>query len=65
MKKAKLWIGVVLVGLITVITLQNTEPVETRLLFATLVMPRSALLALTFATGFLAGYLLRMRDATK
>jgi uncharacterized integral membrane protein len=38
-----------IIGLI--IVLQNTESVETRLLFATVVMPRAVLLFITFLLG--------------
>lgn len=43
--------------LIIIVVLQNSEPVETRLLFASVTMPRAALLVGTAAAGFLSGWL--------
>ena len=51
----------VLTLLLVVLFLQNTEPVETRLLVATVTMPRAALLAVTGALGFLLGLLVALR----
>lgn len=53
----KIAVAVVLVTLVIIVVLQNTEPVETRLLFASVTMPRAALLAGTTAVGFLSGWL--------
>ena len=57
MNQVKLWIALVLVVLVAVILLQNREPVETRLLFATLILPHAILLFLTAAAGFVMGSL--------
>ena len=46
--------GVLAIGAI-VIMLQNTAPVETRLLVVTVTMPRALLLLLTMAIGFVLG----------
>ena len=55
MKRIK-FIGIgVLVLLIVVVVLQNTEKVDTKLLFFTISMPRALLLAATAAIGFLIG----------
>ena len=55
MKKAKMII-VLIVSLIAVIVFfQNTEIVETRLLFAKIAMPRFLLLISTFIMGFIVG----------
>ena len=40
-----------------IVVLQNTEEVETTLLFARVVMPRAILLFATMAFGFVAGVL--------
>ena len=55
MKKAKIIIILVVSLLALVVSLQNTQAVETKLLFATITMPRVLLLILTFITGFVAG----------
>ena len=52
-------IAVAVVGVLAVIlVLQNTETVETRIFFATVVMPRAVLLAVTFLLGVIAGLLI-------
>ena len=57
MRKAKL-IAIVLVSILTiVILLQNTEPVQARVLFATVQMSRALLMMLTFVLGFIVGIL--------
>ncbi len=56
----KLILAVVLVVLTVIVVLQNTAPVETRILFMTLEMPRAALLALTLVIGMLSGSLLTL-----
>lgn len=57
MTKLKLIALLVLSVLAIVLILQNTQAVETRLLFATVTMPRAALLALTLLIGFTCGVL--------
>ena len=57
MKQFKVIAALLLTVLVIVIVLQNTEPVETRLLFMTVTMPRAALLALTTLVGFALGLL--------
>ena len=55
MKRIKI-IGIsVLILLIVIVVLQNTERVDTRLLFFTITMPRALLLAATAAIGFIIG----------
>ena len=67
MRKAR-WIAtVVLAVLVVIMVLQNTEAVETRLLFATVTMPRAVLLLTTALIGFAMGILtallmMRQRD---
>jgi len=55
MKKAKI-VGIIVISiLVLIIFLQNTEAVETKLLFATVSMSRALLLILTFIAGFATG----------
>lgn len=63
MHKAKIAALVVLLLLIGVVVFQNTEQVETRILFAKIVMPRAVLLAVTALLGFLFGILVGIRQA--
>ncbi len=50
------------IGVLTVIVvLHNIQPVETRILFITLTMPRAFLLAGTLAVGFLLGFVMGRR----
>lgn len=58
MQKLK-WIAVtVAVGLLAILLLQNTEPVQTRVLFTSFTMPRAALLLTTAVLGFICGVVL-------
>lgn len=61
------FIAIAIVGILALIlTIQNTETVETKILFATVAMPRAVLLATTFLLGVIAGLLvayLRKRKA--
>jgi uncharacterized integral membrane protein len=58
-------IGVLIVMGIIII-LQNTQPVETRILFMTITMPRAILLMVTtligFALGVLVSFLFQRKD---
>ena len=57
MTKLKI-ILVAVVGLLTlIVVLQNTDAVETKLLFVSVTMPRAALLFGAFLIGFLLGVL--------
>lgn len=56
MKKFKLYASLVLLLLAAIVFLQNTETVDTRILFFTVSMPRAALLIMSLLTGFVAGY---------
>lgn len=47
----------VVVLLVVIVVLQNTRPVETKLLFLTLTMPNAALLCGTLVIGFAIGVL--------
>jgi len=55
MKKAKLIVIVVISILAFIIFLQNTESVETKIIFMKVSMPRAILLISTFLAGFVAG----------
>lgn len=55
MKKIKYIIIVVLIVLAVIVILQNTQSVETKLLFITITMPRALLLMVTFLAGLATG----------
>jgi len=57
MKRAKIIAILVLALSVAVIILQNTESVETKILFLSFTMPRAALLFLTALIGFILGVL--------
>jgi len=57
MKKLRLIVTLVLAVLVVIVVLQNTDAVETRLLFATVTMPRAVLLLTTVLIGFALGIL--------
>ena len=60
-RKTKLIIAGVLSVLMIVVILQNTEAVETKLLFVSISMPRALLLLITLLIGFVCGILLAGR----
>jgi uncharacterized integral membrane protein len=55
MKNAKLLIALALAALVIVVALQNTDQVDTKVLFATISMSRALLIAVTFAAGAVVG----------
>lgn len=55
MNKTKLILIGVLIIIVAALTLQNTQPVNTRILFFTLTMPRAILLLLMMLIGFVIG----------
>lgn len=55
MRKVKLYGIIAAVLFAGIVIMQNTAAVETRVLFATIAMPRAALLALTLGLGILIG----------
>ena len=57
MKKLRLIVTLVLAVLVVIVVLQNTDAVETQLLFATVTMPRAVLLLTTALIGFALGIL--------
>ena len=60
MLKAKWMTFYAIVVLLAILLLQNTEPVETRIFFTSLVMPRAFLLLTTAFLGFLCGAILTL-----
>lgn len=60
MKKAKLIAVLILAILCLIIVLQNKAPVETKVLFITITMPRAVLLLTTTAIGFALGVLVSL-----
>jgi len=65
MVKAKLIAALTLIGIMLVVVFQNTQPVETKLLFITFTMPRAALLAITMLVGVAVGILVSVILSTK
>lgn len=57
MSTFKIVLVAVLAVLVVIVVLQNTQPVETKLLFVTISMPNAAMLFLTFAAGVVVGML--------
>ena len=55
MNKVRNIIVIVIALLSVFVILQNTQTVETRLLFVTISMPRALLLIVTFLIGFVVG----------
>jgi uncharacterized integral membrane protein len=65
MNKFKLIVAAVILLLIVIVFLQNTEAVETKLLFLTITMPRVLLLVVTFILGFVGGLIMANHVLTK
>jgi len=55
MKKVKLILIIIILLIALVVSLQNTEAVETKFLLLTVTMPRFLLLLMTFTLGFIGG----------
>ena len=55
MKKGKILLMAVLALLAIIIVFQNTEAVDTKLLFITVTMPRALLLIVVLLAGFILG----------
>jgi len=60
MAKLKLYTAIALIVIVLIVLLQNREPVETKFLFASITMPRAALLGVTLLFGMAAGVLLTL-----
>ncbi len=58
MRKAKLIAAVVMLLLAAIVVLQNTDTVQTDILWIHVEMPRVVLLAVTLIFGVIGGYLL-------
>lgn len=58
MRKAKLIAAVVMLLLAGIVVLQNTDSIQTDILWIHVEMPRVVLLAVTLVIGVLGGYLL-------
>lgn len=58
MGKIRNIIIVLLVVLAIIVIFQNTQAVETKLLFVTVTMPRALLLMVTFLVGLAVGFIL-------
>jgi len=55
MNRLRTGLFALLAVVVVIVVLQNTGPVETRLLFATVTMPRAVLLFVTLLVGFVLG----------
>ena len=55
MRYPRLIVAAVLVVLLVILIVQNTESVETRILFISFTMPRAVLLGVTLVLGWLIG----------
>lgn len=60
MARLKLYTAIALIVIVLIVLFQNREPVEAKLLFATITMPRAALLGVTLLVGMAAGVLLTL-----
>lgn len=65
MSKVKILVAALLALLVLIVVLQNTETVETRILFVSIEMPRAALLFGTLVVGFAIGVLTAGRIVSK
>ena len=65
LSKTRVILAAVVGLLIVIIVLQNTEVVETKILFTTISMPRAALLFGTLVIGFALGVLTAGRIAAR
>jgi len=65
MRDLKLITASVLAILVAILVFQNTEPVETHLLFGTVAMPHAVLIFISAAAGFVLGVLLTMSLKSK
>ncbi|MDF1799974.1 MAG: LapA family protein [Planctomycetota bacterium] len=65
MARVKLFAALALIAMVLVVILQNRQPVETKILFMTIVMPRAALLAITMLIGVGVGMLVSLGITSK
>lgn len=60
-RRVRMLLILIAMGCVAVVVLQNTESVETQLLFATVTMPLAALLFGTMLVGFVCGLFASLR----
>jgi putative membrane protein len=65
MNKLKIAVAAIVAVLLIIVILQNTQQVETKLLFVTVSMPRAVLLLTTLVVGFVIGLLAAGRLSKK
>ena len=65
MSKPRVISALVLVVVVLIVIFQNSAPVETRLLFVTITMPRAALLGITMLIGVAIGILVALGMSRK
>jgi uncharacterized integral membrane protein len=65
MNKLKIAVAAIVAVLLIIVILQNTQQVETRLLFVTIAMPRAVLLITALVVGFVIGLLAAGRLSKK
>jgi uncharacterized integral membrane protein len=65
MRDLKLITASIVAILVAILVVQNTDPVETHLLFATVAMPHAVLIFISAAAGFALGVLLTMSMKSK
>ena len=58
MRKAKIAVVVIIALLLLIVIFQNTEAVETKILFVTIAMPRALLLVVMMLIGLVVGVLI-------
>lgn len=65
MKPGKTIAALILALLVLIIIMQNTSPVETKILFVSFQLPRALLLFITTLIGFILGLLVRLRGKSR
>jgi len=65
MKPGKTIAVLILALLVLIIIMQNTSPVETKILFVSFHLPRALLLFITTLIGFILGLLVRLRSKSR
>lgn len=65
MKPGKTIAILILALLVLIIIMQNTSPVETKILFVSFQLPRALLLFITTLIGFILGLLVRLKGHSK
>lgn len=65
MNRAKLIVAATLALLVLIVVLQNTQAVETKVLFLSFTLPRAVLLTAATLVGFILGVLTSFRGGSK